>query len=313
MIISASRRTDIPAFYSEWFFNRIQQGYLLVRNPMNIHEVSKISLLPDVVDCIVFWSKNPSKMVNRQQELRNYSYYFQFTITGYGQKLEPNVPPTNRSIKTFIELSDIIGPSRVIWRYDPIVYNEKYDYTFHINNYEKIARLLYGKTKRCVISFVDLYKNIIRNMSPINVHNFTPEFIINLSSSLNNIANKYDIELTTCAEEIDLGKIGISHGKCIDDKLIDEVFGIKLNIGKDENQRTECGCVASIDIGAYNTCPHSCLYCYANYNLNIVRRNFASHNPNSPLLYGIIDKNDKIHERKVLSCRELRGSLFDKS
>jgi hypothetical protein len=280
---------------------------------MNTHQVSRINLSPSVVDCIVFWSKNPIKMLKRLDELNKYYYYFQYTITGYGQRLEPNVVDLNHSIDIFSTLSNIVGPNRVIWRYDPIVYTTDYNFTYHVNNFEKIAHALSKKTKRCVISFVDLYKNIIRKMSVINVNNFTNESIFDLSNKLNRISLKYEIELTTCAEEIDLRKVGIQHGKCIDDKLIYEVFGTVLRIDKDENQRQECGCVASIDIGAYNTCPHNCLYCYANYDSNIVKKNYSLHDPCSPLLFGKIGERDRISERHVFSCKEVQKTLFPKA
>ena len=162
-----------------------------------------------------------------------------------------------------------------------------------------IAHHLTDKTQRCVISFVDLYKNTAKNMSRVSLSNISNEMLYEISNKLKYIATEANIELTTCAEEIDLQRYGISHGKCIDDKLIEEIFNVQLNVGKDKNQRDECGCIASIDIGAYNTCPHGCLYCYANYNLNHVRNNYSLHNPNSPLLFGEIGLNDKISERKV--------------
>ena len=148
MIISASRRTDIPAFFLEWFFKRIEEGFLLVRNPMNLHQISRISLSPDVVDCIVFWSKNPGKMINKLERLKGYSYYFQFTITGYGQRLEPNVPLMQEAIDTFIVLSNLIGKERLIWRYEPIILTDRFDFHYHASNFENIAKQLQGKTYR---------------------------------------------------------------------------------------------------------------------------------------------------------------------
>ncbi len=310
MIISASRRTDIPAFFSDWFFNRIKEGYLLVRNPMNIHQISRINILPNVVDCIVFWSKNPTRMFKRLDELINYDYYFQFTITGYGKKLEPNVINLKRTIDSFKYLSEKIGNKKVIWRYDPIIFTNEYDYEYHINMFHSIAKTLAGKTKKCVISFIDLYKKSVKNMYPNKLSEISNNNILEISRILSDISAKYDIELATCAEEIDLMKFGISHGKCIDDKLIYEAFGTQLKIKKDKYQRDECGCVASIDIGAYNTCPHGCLYCYANYDLNQVRNNYRTHDSKSALLLGKVEPNDKITDRKVLSCKILQQSFF---
>lgn len=311
MIISASRRTDIPAFFLEWFFKRIDEGFLLVRNPMNLHQISRINLSPDGVDCIVFWSKNPRKMIKKLHLLKEYSYYFQFTITGYGQRLEPNVPLMREGVDTFIALSNLIGKERLIWRYDPIIITDKYDLNYHAGNFEKIAKQLEGKTNRCVISFVDMYKKTMRNMSAIKLSEITTDRMVKLAVLLSKICSKYCLELASCAEAVDLTAYGIEHGKCIDNKLIEEISGFALNIEKDPTQRPECGCMASVDIGAYNTCPHECLYCYANYNHDLVHKNYVLHDTESPLLFGTVDPRDKIHERKILSCREIQKSLFD--
>lgn len=310
MIISASRRTDIPAFFSDWFFNRVSEGFLLTRNPMNTHQISRISLSPNIVDCIVFWSKNPKRMLDRLHLIKRYNYYFQFTITSYGQQLEPNVPTLDEAIDIFKILYLKIGNKRVIWRYDPIILAENIDLQYHVNTFEHIARRLSGKTRRCVISFVDMYKKTIRNISSVSINNITSRNMLDLARELSMIAARYDIELFSCAEEIDLLSHGIKHGKCIDDKLIEEVFGFTLQIDKDKNQRAECGCVASVDIGAYNTCPHGCLYCYANFNPEMVRKNYSLHNQQSPLLFGEIKPDDKITDKKAPSCKAVQQKLL---
>lgn len=310
MIISASRRTDIPAFFTDWFLNRIDEGYLLVRNPMNLHQISRLNLSPDIVDCIVFWSKNPARMINKLDRLRQYVYYFQFTITGYGQRLEPNVPSIQETINTFSILSGLIGKEKLIWRYDPIILTDDLDINYHIKSFENIASQLQGKTCRCVISFVDMYKKTRHNMAPFKLTNIDINVISKLAVFLRNICKEYGFELTSCAEKIDLSTYGIQHGRCIDDKLIEEISGYTLDSEKDPTQRPECGCIASIDIGAYNTCAHECLYCYANYDHGRVHSNYAIHDPNSPLLFGTVGLNDKIYERKALSCRQIQKSLF---
>ena len=310
MILSASRRTDIPAFFTDWFFNRIAEGFLLVRNPMNPHQIGRINLSPEVVDCIVFWSKNPVKMINRLETLQAYSFYFQFTITGYGQKLEPNVPQCQDVINTFVNLSRSVGKDRVILRYDPIILTDVHDIKYNACNFERIASQLHGQTHRCVISFVDMYKKTMRNMASLKLSEITQEQMIELSVLLKNICLKYDMELTSCAEIADLAAYGITHGKCIDDKLIEEISGFRLDVDKDTTQRAECGCVASIDIGAYNTCAHECLYCYANFNHAQVHRNCAAHDPVSPLLFVTITQGDKVYESKVASCRDVQSNLF---
>jgi hypothetical protein len=310
MILSVSRRTDIPAFFSDWFYNRIEKGFVYVRNPMNIHQISKISIKSEVVDCIVFWTKNPKQFMERIHLLNKYCFYFQYTITGYGKKMEPNVPVLEESIKNFITLSTKIGHKRVIWRYDPIIITEEFDIDFHIKNFGIIAKGLSGYTDKCVISFVDYYKKTLKNLSQVKYHEITTEQINYLSQNLKSIGEQNNIAIASCAEEIDLSKQGIAHGKCIDDKLIEEILGVSLKSEKDKNQRTECGCIASVDIGAYNTCPNGCLYCYANYDMNQVRKNYSQHNKCSDLLFGNISHDDKITERKVLSCK-VQKSLFD--
>lgn len=158
MILSASRRTDIPNYYSDWFLHRIEEGFVYVRNPMNPHQISKINLSPEVVDCIVFWTKNPKPMLDRLAELKAYSYYFQFTLTGYGTDIEAGVPHKKESIiPTFQSLSGKIGKEKVIWRYDPILFTDKYTPEYHLKAFEQIASALHGYTNKCVISFVDTY------------------------------------------------------------------------------------------------------------------------------------------------------------
>lgn len=301
MILSVSRRTDVPAFYSDWFFNRLKEGFVYVRNPMNIHQVSKITLSRDVIDCIVFWSKNPKPMLSRLDELKDYMYYFQFTINAYDRGFEVGVPRKEGIINTFKELSGKIGPKRVIWRYDPILLTDKMDIKYHIRYFEEIAKRLEGYTDTCVISFVDLYKKTQNNLKDTEAREPSHKEMLGLSLQMFLIAKKYGITIQTCAEEIALESVGIKHGRCIDNALIEDLLGVKLVVSKDPNQRKECGCVQSIDIGEYNTCAHGCKYCYANFKEDMVLRNRTAHDPQSPLLIGSIGDNDKVTERKLFS------------
>lgn len=312
LIISASRRTDIPSCYPEWFFNRIKEKYVLVRNPMNMHQISKINLSPDVVDCIVFWTKNPLPMIKKLDNLKDYNYYFQFTLNSYSSDVEPNVPDKNDFIiPAFQYLSDKIGAEKVIWRYDPIFLSKKYTIDYHIKHFEMIAKRLKGYTCKCTISFIDLYKNTIKNIKDLDLIVMTDEDKRRLALELSKIAFSYGLKMDTCAENIELGEFNITHAKCIDDKLIERIFGFKLNAKKDKNQRKECGCVSSIDIGMYNTCPNGCRYCYANYNNGLVKKNIEKHDIKSPLIYGQVMMNDKVKDRIIKSCRESQISLFD--
>ena len=261
MILSVSRRTDIPAFYSNWFFNRIKQGFLLVRNPMNAHQVSRVVLNPEVIDCIVFWTKNPRPMLRRLEELKEYKYYFQFTLNSYDKSLEPNVPRKKYLINTFKELSEKIGKEKVIWRYDPIILTDIFTKEYHYKWFEYLAKELCNYTNKCVISFLDLYKKTERNLKGIKVIPLNKIDMEEIAAKISSIASKYNLIIETCSEKIELDKFGINHGKCIDDRLICKILGCNFNIDKDPNQRQICGCVKSIDIGAYNTCKHECLYC----------------------------------------------------
>lgn len=301
MILSVSRRTDIPAFYSDWFFNRVKEGFLYVRNPMNRHQVSKILISPDIVDCIVFWSKNPTPMLNRLDELEKYMYYFQFTINPYDINMEMGVPLKNNILHTFKELSSRIGSSRVIWRYDPILITDTIGISYHIKYFEELAKRLEGYANTCVISFIDLYKKTQRNLKDTTTREPFQDEMIELAVNLSSIANKYGIKIQTCSEQIALESLGIIHGRCIDDALIEDLLGVKLVVGKDGNQRSECGCVQSVDVGEYNTCSHFCRYCYANFSRENVINNREKHNPYSPLLIGELVEQDVVHERKLFS------------
>ncbi len=312
MIISASRRTDLPAFYSEWLFNRLKEEFVLVRNPMNIHQIGKISLSPDVVDGIVFWTKNPMPMMDRLSELEKYTYYFQFTLTAYDRDVEPNIPSKNGLvIPAFQDLSKAIGRDRVIWRYDPIFFNERYTMEYHCKYFRILASKLSDYTEKCTISFLDLYKNTERNVRPLNIQVETPEMQYELMGRFSEIAKEYGFYIDTCAEKIESESLAIPHACCIDKDRFERIGNCKLTLGKDPNQRAECGCVASIDIGTYNTCKHGCLYCYANYSQNIVKKNAMAHNPNSPLLFGEIGEDDVIKERAIKSCKENQLTIFD--
>ena len=308
MILSVSRRTDIPAFYWEWFLNRVQAGFVDVRNPMNIHRVSRIDIRPEVVDCIVFWTKNAGNIIPRLDQLKDYKYYFQYTINPYNKLIEENVPLKKYVVENFRLLSEIIGPNRVIWRYDPILLTDMIDVDYHLRYFEELAKRLKGHTNRCVISFVDLYKKTVSNTRELVMKEPTDMEMHFLAHNLSSIAKDYGMEIVSCSESIDLDFDGVRHGCCIDRNLIEEIVGYKIDVKKDKNQRKECGCVESVDLGAYNTCLHSCKYCYANFNNMKVQTLSKKHNPLSTLLVGDLDNNDIVSERKVRLLKS--NSLF---
>lgn len=304
MILSVSRRTDIPNYYSDWFFNRIKEGFAYVRNPMSPHQVSRIDLSSDVVDCIVFWTKNPEPMIERLDELAAYHYYFQFTLTGYGKDVERNVPhKKEKMIPIFQTLSEKIGREKVIWRYDPILFTEKYTPEYHLKAFEQIATALNGYTQKCVISFVDIYAKNQKNMELLGAYELDEAALTEFAKRLSAIAKENGMTIGSCAERIDLDECGIAHNCCIDKELIESIIGYKLKAGKDKNQRKECGCMESVEIGTYHTCKNGCKYCYANDSEERVIKNWSRYDVNSPILCGTLDESDKISERKVKTLK----------
>lgn len=312
MIISASRRTDIPAFYTEWFLRRIDEQYLLVRNPMNIHQVSRINLSPDVIDGFVFWTKNPVPIMPHLHKLEKYPFYFQFTLTAYDRDVEPGLPSKNEIlIPAFQSLSKRIGREKVVWRYDPIFFNQRYTPEYHCRYFRILATKLCDYTEKCTVSFIDMYRNTEKNTQVLDIARDTTEQRQELMYQFSEIAKQYGLIIDTCSEIDDFSICGIKHACCIDKERFERIGKYKLEVKKDSNQRAECGCIASIDIGAYNTCRNGCLYCYANYNHSQVQQNAGRHDPSSPLLFGEIGPEDVVKDRNVISLKVNQISLFD--
>lgn len=289
MIVSASRRTDIPAFYAPWFMNRIRAGYCTVPNPFNRRQVSTIALRPEDVDIIVFWTRNPRPLFDGLAELdaRGYRYYFQFTLLDNPRQIDPKTPSVAAAVVTFRELAARIGSERVIWRYDPIVLSNATGPDFHLERYAQIAGQLRGYTQRSVISVMDMYRKAAKRLEALAPQGIViegadagqaPEFA-RLMTGLAHIAAENGMEIQSCVEELDLMRFGIRPGKCIDDDYIARVFGLQLTLGKDPSQRAACGCVASRDIGMYDACLFGCTYCYATGSFARAGENYASHDP----------------------------------
>jgi hypothetical protein len=301
MILSASRRTDIPAYYSDWFLNRLKEGYVLARNPMNSSQISRIRLSPEVIDCIVFWTKDPLPMIDKLPlfEEMGYRHYFQFTLTPYGKEVERNLRDKEDLLDTFRQLSDRIGSEKVLWRYDPIILNDSFDAMYHIEHFETLCSKLKGYTKRCTISFVDLYHKIKSDI----IRDISEQDMQQLAGIMSEIGSKYGLELMSCCEKLDLSRYGIHPASCIDKATVEQVCGYSIDAKADTNQRTGCGCIQSIDIGVYNTCRNGCIYCYANYSEASVMKNFLSHNPQSELLTGNVREDERIKDREMRSLR----------
>lgn len=310
MFISASRRTDIPSHYSEWFMNRIRAGFVLVRNPVNPRQVSRVSLSPDVVDGIVFWTKNPIPMLDRLDGLGGYMYCFQFTLNAYGADVERGIPSKNAQlVDAFRRLSDKIGPERVLWRYDPIFVSGKYTVEYHLKYFEALARRLAGYTEQCTMSFLDVYGNTARNMAPLHAHTPSEPERAMLAAGLAEIAASNGLRLRSCAEPDSLRRYGIEPASCVDAGLFEKLLGCRLDAGRDAGQRPHCGCSGSVDIGEYDSCKNGCLYCYATQSPSSAAANARRHDPRSPLLTGWPEEDDRITERKQRSLKSPQMEL----
>lgn len=305
MIISASRRTDIPGFYSEWFMNRLKEGYVLTRNPMNHAQVSKIILSKELIDCIVFWTKDPLKMMDKLTQLDNYGYpyYFQFTLTPYGKELESNLRDKTEILETFIRLSNQIGSERVLWRYDPIILNHNITIDYHKQKFKQLCQTLSGYTKVCTISFVDEYTKLSNVLKSGKIRELTEAEMIQLAKFLSLTGKQYGIEVRSCCEKLDFTAYGIKPASCIDKQTIESITRSSLNVKTDINQRQGCGCISSIDIGVYNTCNNGCIYCYANYSTSSVLNNIRNHNKESNILIGTVHSDEKVTTKQVKSLK----------
>lgn len=300
MILSISRRTDIPAFYSDWLMRRLRQGEVLVRNPMNSHQVGRVSLDPRTISCLVLWSKNPEPLLEHLPEIDalGHRYVFLFTLNAYDREVETNLPPLDRRLETFRRLARAIGKDRVTWRYDPIFFNQRYTLDFHRQAFAEMAQALAGSTERCIVSFVEMYRKCHRNMEALAPLKVSLQERLALLANFAATSAAHRIALQSCATDQDLISAVIP-GKCIDGEWLAQRFGTAMPTAKDKHQRSTCGCATSIDIGAYHSCPHGCLYCYANHDPTSARCNFAAHNPESPMLLGRLGEKDIVKDRKI--------------
>ena len=299
MIISASRRTDIPAFYAQWFVNRIRAGHCTVPNPFNRKQVSHISLRPEDVDIIVFWTRNPQLLIPYLKELDQlgYRYYFQYTVMNNPCLIDTMTPSLSSSLKIFKKLSDLIGPEKVIWRYDPVIISNITGIEFHTDTYKNIAETLKNYTQRSVISLLDIYPKLKKRLKALkdngveiaDCNKESYKHFDELMYTLAGVAEQNKMEIVSCAEEPDLTKYNIHPGKCIDDNYIERVFGISVTHKKDPVQRKACGCVVSRDIGVYNTCLSGCQYCYAATSFEKAKALYENHDPD---LTSMVDCGD---------------------
>jgi hypothetical protein len=248
--------------------------------------------------CIVFWTKNPAPLVERLGELEDFGipFYFLFTLTGYGSELERNLPDKGMLLRMFRTLAERLGPERVVWRYDPILFTPDYTPSEHLRLFARMTRELAGSTRRCIVSFLTMYNKCRRNLADFELVHHSPEQKAALAAEMSSLAAARDIELASCASD-EFVEAGVPAGKCVDDLLISRISGKEFRGRKDRSQRGSCRCVESADIGAYDTCVHHCLYCYANSNYEAALRRRRLHDPHSPLLYGTLGVEDRLLER----------------
>ena len=302
VIMSASRSTDIPAFYADWFLERLKAGYSVWVNPFN-QERYCVSFTDTRL--IVFWSKNPKPMLERLDEMESLGfrqYYFQFTLNDYDvERLEPNVPAVAERIDTFKRLATKIGKERVIWRFDPLLLSDKISVDVLLKRIDNIGQQLKGCTDKLVFSFIDIgsYRKVQNNLVGFGVREFAADEQVQFAKGLADLNKEFGFELATCGELADLSEYGIKHNKCVDDELMMRLFNDDAKLmefigaeydmfngwqimksKKDKGQRKACGCIVSKDIGAYNTCPHLCRYCYANSSDALVKKNFVQYRQN---------------------------------
>ena len=309
MIINTGQRTDIPAFYSEWFTNRLKAGFVLVRNPYNPISVTRYRLSPDVVDLIGFCTKNPAPMLTRMDLLQEYGQYWYVTITPYGKEIEPRVPDKREVLDSFRRLSDIVGPDRIGWRYDPVFISDAYPAERHIRAFEYMAKALEGYTHTAVISFVDLYEKTKRNFPEVRPVDAEQRLL--LGKAFAETGRQHGMTIRPCGEGDELAQFGADCGGCMTVAMYEQALGRRLKMPKFAPARKECACYLGGDIGAYNTCGHLCRYCYANYDAATVRRNMAAHDPQSPLLTGHLMPGDQVHEARQESWIDPQISMDD--
>ncbi len=296
MILHTGMRTDIPAFFTPWFLRRLEEGYVLVRNPFDPSMVTRYTLSPAVVDLICFCTKNPAPMLPHLHKLDGFGQHWFVTVTPYGRDVEPNVPPVSLVLDSFLALAEKLGSHRVAWRYDPIFLDETYTVDHHLKTFARMAETLRDVTDTCVISFIDLYEKVKRNfpaVQPVSRDNR-----ILLGREMSAIAASCGMVLKACGEGDELAPYGIDCSGCMTLPVYEKALGERLKAPGYNRQRKECACYLGSDIGAYHTCSHLCRYCYANDDPALVRQRVAQHDPLSPFLIGGPMPGDRIHLAK---------------
>jgi hypothetical protein len=293
-ILSASRRTDIPAFYARWFIERIRAGYCLAPNPFHPRQAPRLSLAPQDIQVIVFWTRFARPLMPYLDELeqRGFRFYFQYTLLDYPRQIDTASPSLQARLQTFRQLADAIGPQHLVWRYDPILFSSQTPPDFHLEKYSRLAEEVRSYTEHSVISILTPYRKIqprlraladqgLSILHPFDIH---AGWFSSLMRSIAGCAHANGMSIASCSSEIALADYGIQPGKCIDDEYLRRTFGLEVSSAKDPGQRKLCGCVASKDLGVYDTCLFGCQYCYAVSSFARSQANHARHDPHGSAL-----------------------------
>lgn len=311
MIINTGSRTDTVQYYTEWLLKRFEEGFVYSRNPLFPDKVTKYELNPDVVDCIIFCSKNYEPILPYIKGItEKFNTYFHYTITAYDKDIEPNVPDIEKSIETLIKLSELVGRQRIAWRYDPILLTEKYTKILHYKTFNHIAEKISPYIDRCIFSFVEMYKKLETNMPEIIL--LTPKDKTEIARNIGAITKKHNMIIQTCATDENYEQYGILTSGCLTADILGRANNVKFKKLKHSGNRKNCNCMESRNIGDYDTCPNGCKYCYANQNPQIAKLNYEKHNPNSPLILGDLQETDEIIQgsQKSFLIKYEQKSLF---
>ena len=308
MVLHTGMRTDIPAFYAPWFVNRLHAGEVCVRNPYDAQQVTRYRLDPSVVDLIAFCTKNPAPMLPHMQLLAPYGQFWYVTITPYGRDIEPNVPVWREVAHTFRQLSMIVGTRAIGWRYDPIMIDERHTINWHRQMFAAMAETLAGATEMVVISFLMRYAKTRRNFPASR--DVTRLERLELGAYIVETARTYGMTVYLCGGGAELAAFGADTGGCMTPRIYERALGRSIRFPKYQRQRKECDCYLGADIGAYDSCPHLCRYCYANTHLTRVQKNRRRHDPASPFLIGHAEAGDRMHTARQESWLDVQESLF---
>ena len=307
MIINTGGRTDTVQHYTGWLLNRFSEGYVLSRNPLFPNKVTRYELTPDKVDCVVFCSKDYSPILPRLHEITDrFNTYFHYTITPYGRDVEPGVPPVEESIGTLERLSGMVGRRRVAWRYDPVLLTPEHTVETHLESFERMALLIAPHVDRCIFSFVETYRKLERNMPELVP--MTDDDRDELAKGFGRVASANKMTIQTCGTKGDFTRYGILSSGCITLDMLGRANGIAFRDLRHKGTREGCHCIESRDIGAYDTCPNGCRYCYANSSPERVRTNIPLHDPTSPIILGHPRPEDTVVQGAQRSFLAGRGT-----